>query len=32
MLPPTITVTQSTCGPTIPLLNQEEKEYLAQCN
>jgi hypothetical protein len=32
MLPPTITVTESTCGPTIPLLNQEEKDYLAQCN
>ena len=32
MLPPTITVSDSTCGPTLPLLSNEDKEYLEQCN
>ena len=32
MLPPTITVNESTCWPTLPLLSNEDKEYLEQCN
>ena len=32
MMPPTITVSDSTCGPTLDLLSNEDKEYLEQCN
>jgi hypothetical protein len=32
MLPPTISVSESTCGTTIPLLSQEQQNFIAQCN
>lgn len=32
ILPPTITVSHSTCWPTIPLLSLEDQEYLEQCH
>ncbi|MCP4522890.1 MAG: hypothetical protein GY828_01590, partial [Candidatus Gracilibacteria bacterium] len=32
MLPPKITVNESSCGPTLDLLHDEEKDYIKQCN
>ncbi|MGB2110405.1 MAG: hypothetical protein ACPHY8_00240 [Patescibacteria group bacterium] len=32
VLPPTISVSDSTCGTTIPLLTQDQQDFIAQCN
>ena len=32
VLPPTISVSDSTCGTTVSLLTQDQQDFLAQCN
>ena len=32
VLPPTISVSDSTCGTTVSLLSQEQQDFIAQCN